>query len=101
MNATEPTSRRATAKDLLYFQNPRLWPQYPFLPVRRHPPGNNECQLGLLYDARGVSGTYGLSATVFLVNLFDVPPIEAEFLARPRCVYDTIEELAADGWVVD
>ena len=101
MNATGPQSRRATARDLLYFQTPRQWPRYPFLPVRRHPPGSTECQLGLLYDARGVSGTYGLSATVFLVNLFDVPPTEAEFLALPRRVYDTFEELAADGWVID
>jgi hypothetical protein len=36
----------------------------------------------------------GFSARVFLVNLFGV-------LTRPKCVYDTFEELASDGWVVD
>ena len=101
MNATGPQSRRATARDLLYFQSPRLWPQYPFLPVRRHPPGSTECQLGLLYDARGVSGTYGLSATSSWSICLMCHRRRQSFLARPRCVYDTIEELAADGWVVD
>jgi hypothetical protein len=101
MNATGPQSRRATARDLCSFQNPRLWPHFPFLPVRRQMSGSGQRQLGLLYDARLVSGTYGFSATVFLVNFFDVPPTEAEFLTRPRYVYDTLEELAADGWVVD
>ena len=26
---------------------------------------------------------------------------EAEFLKRPHCTYDTFEEVADDGWVVD
>ena len=101
MNAVEPSPRRATAPDMAHFQNPRLWPRYPFLPVRRHNPVTGDCQLGLLYDAHGNSGTCGFSTTVFLVNLFGVPATEAELLSRPKCVYDTFEELASDGWVVD
>ena len=58
MNAIEPSPRRATARDMAYFQNPRLWPRYPFLPVRRHNPVTGDCQLGLLYDAHGISGTW-------------------------------------------
>ena len=54
-----------------------------------------------MYDARGASGLYGYSATVFLTNYFFVPAAEADLLALPRCVYDTLEELAADGWTVD
>jgi hypothetical protein len=81
---------RARARELLYLQNPRLWAWYPFLPVvRQQPDGARQC--GVLYDARGMSGKYGFACTVFLVNLFALPPTEAELLAKPRCVYDTFE----------
>jgi hypothetical protein len=33
--------------------------------------------------------------------LFLLPPTEAELLASPRHVYDTVDELAADGWSID
>ena len=91
---------RATARDLHFISNPRLWPLYPFLPLTRRSDVNlREC--GLLYDARGVSGRYGFSCTVFLTNLFLLPRTEAELLGRPRCVYDSFEELADAGWAVD
>jgi hypothetical protein len=93
--------RLATARDLSFFCDPSLWPQHPFLPVVRRPVGQQEPECGVLYDARGASGRYGYSATVCLTNLFLLPPTEAEFLASPRCAYDTPEELAADGWTVD
>ena len=44
---------------------------------------------------------YGYSATVCLCNLFLRPTGEKEFLELPRRVYDTPEELLADGWRVD
>jgi hypothetical protein len=82
-------------------RNPQLWSQWPFLPVIRPSPAGGETELGVLYDARTVSGTYGFSATVFKVNLYLLPPTEAELLASPKRVYDTIDELVADGWSVD
>jgi hypothetical protein len=82
-------------------RDPQLWSKWPFLPVVRPSPAGGQTQLGVLYDARNVSGTYGYSATVFLVNLYLLPPTEEELLAAPKCVYDTAEELAADGWSVD
>ena len=93
--------RRATARDLHFFTHPELWPCRPFLPVTRLTVDGTECECGLLYDARGVSQRYGLSATVFVGNLCLLPPTETEFLALPKHVYDTVEELAADGWAVD
>jgi hypothetical protein len=101
MNATSGFQRRAGARDMLFFQNPTLWPHYPFLPVVRRRLGQAEPELGLLYDARGMSGTFGFTSTVFLSNLFEAPTAEPEFLAQPRCVYDSFDELAADGWTVD
>jgi hypothetical protein len=55
----------------------------------------------VLYDARNVSGIYGYGSTVFLVNFFALPRTETELLARPRYVYDSPDELAEAGWVVD
>jgi hypothetical protein len=100
MDTATLSRRRATVRDLLYFTHPHLWPHYPFLPVARRVRDGSTAQCGVLYDACGVSGTYGYGATVFLVNLFVLPRTEAGLLARPKCMYDTIEELADDGWVL-
>ena len=101
MTTSHAGKRRATARDLHFFAHPRLWPLYPFLPLTRRVGDNAERQCGLLYDARGVSGTYGYSCTVFMTNLFMIPRTEAELLAGPRCVYDSFDALADDGWAVD
>src|SRR5271165_3806985 len=65
MMTTQRWVRRATARDMHFFQNPQLWPYHPFLPLSRQAQGSNERQLGLLYDARGASGTYGYAAPSF------------------------------------
>jgi hypothetical protein len=93
--------RQATARDLRYFGNPSLWPHYPFLPLIRQAAGRCERELGVLYDAYGVSGTCGYRCTVFLSNLFCLPASEAKLLGSPRQVFDTFDELADAGWTVD
>jgi len=95
-----PVPRKANARDLLYLSTPQLWGTWPFLPVIRHRP-NGDFDCGVLYDAKGSSGKLGLSATVYLENLFTMPDKEEEFLALPHETYDTPEEMAAAGWVVD
>lgn len=102
MGQQSPPAQTPRLRDLIFFRHPKLWPLWPFLPVSRPgPEGGDEKELGVLYDALGVSGTYGYSATVFLANLFLLPRTEPELLALPRRVYDTPEEMAADGWIVD
>jgi hypothetical protein len=98
---TRNSLRRATAKDLVMFASPSQWPVRPFLPLTRQLPESRETELGLLYDARGASGLYGYGATVFRVNLLDLPATDAEFLSLPHYTYDTFDELADDGWIVD
>jgi hypothetical protein len=93
--------RRATMRDLTFLSTPSLWSQYPFLPVIRRSTVGDCQQLGVLYDAVSASGRYGYSATVFLTNIFTLPQTEAELFALPRIVYDTLEELVDDGWVID
>ena len=87
-------------RNLVYFRTPKLWQVWPFLPVMRRRPGQEE-ECGLLYDAKGQSGLLGYSATVFLCNLFLLPPTLEEFLALPREAHDTPEEVYDAGWRVD
>jgi hypothetical protein len=92
--------RKATARDLFYFTHPQHWPTWPFLPVvRRHADGELEC--GLLFDLLHLRGRTGYSCTIFKCNIFQMPPTEDEFLALPKETFDTPEEMAAAGWVVD
>jgi hypothetical protein len=87
-------------RNLRFLREPRLWPAWPFLPVvRRGHVEDLEC--GLVYDFRGTFGRLGYSATVFLANLFTRPPTEEEFVALPREVFDTADEVYDAGWRVD
>jgi hypothetical protein len=81
-------------------RTPALWPAWPYLALVRRRPGREE-ELGALYDALGASGLTGFSATVFICNIYLLPTREAEFLALPKEVYDTAEEVARAGWAVD
>jgi hypothetical protein len=101
MSAHADAPRPVRPRDLIVMSDPQLWSQWPFLPLIRPSPSGEEPELGVLYDARHVSGTYGFSATVFRVNLFLLPPTKKELFASPKCVYDTLDELLAAGWTVD
>ena len=89
---------RARDRTLLFLSNPLLWPSWPFLPVVRRCRGREE--LGVVFDARTARLT-GYSATVVLTNLFLLPPTLPEFLALPKEVFDSCEELVGAGWGVD
>jgi len=102
--ANEPAPPTAGGKErlrnLLFLTQPQLWPLWPFLPLVRRRPGA-EKELGLLYDAVGDAQRYGLSATVYLTNLYLVPANRDEFLQTPHETYDRPEEIYAAGWRVD
>src|SRR5437588_12582165 len=100
MSAPSQAERLARQRNLLFVRDPRRWPAWPFLPLVRRRAGCEE-EYGLLYDAKGVSGRLGHSATVFVCNLFLLPGTEEEILALPREVHDTPEEVAEAGWTVD
>jgi len=87
------------ARHLLFVTTPALWPAWPFLPVVRAARGAAE--LGLMFDARGVAGLTGYSATVFAANLFALPATLDRFLALPREVFDCGEDVVRAGWRVD
>ena len=91
-------AQRARDRTVLFLSTPALWPLWPFLPVVRRTRGHEE--LGVVFDARSARLT-GFSATVFLTNLFALPPNFEAFLALPKEVFDCAEELADGGWRVD
>ncbi len=87
-------------RSLLLMQDPDRWLTWPFLPVVRPGPEGDK-QLGVLYDARRMSGTLGYSSTMFLHNLFALPLTEGRLLAGPKIVYDSLDLLLDDQWRVD
>ena len=93
-------TNRGLDRTVFFLSRPVLWPAWPFLPVVRRRPGQRE-ELGVVFDARAVCDLTGYSATVFLTNLFTLPRDLATFLALPREVFDSAEELASAGWRVD
>ena len=100
MPATSKPPTQSPLRDLHFMGNPALWTTWPFLPlVRRPKPGEIEC--GLLFDAQAVCDLTGFRCTVWLTNLFTLPPKLDDFLALPKEVFDTFDELIANGWRVD
>ena len=52
-------------------------------------------------DLGAEPGLGGFRCTVFLANLFALPPDLADFLALPREAFDTPEQVLSAGWRVD
>ena len=94
-----PTKSDPLVRHRLILATPAAWPVWPFLPVVRRT--NGEEELGVLFDAFGLCRVPGFSASVFLTNLFTLPPSLPELLALPKEVFDTADELVAAGWRVD
>ena len=89
---------RTRDRTVLFLGTPALWHHWPFLPVVRRTRGREE--LSVVFDARAARLT-GYSSTVYLTNMFLLPPSFEAFLALPHETYDSAEELTAAGWRVD
>jgi hypothetical protein len=68
--------------------DPNRWPQWPVLPVKQFGSGFPEC--GVMVESDGIQ------PKVYLTNLFALDLANAEVKE-----YEDIDELLADGWVVD
>jgi len=100
MKTLSPADEQTRQRNLLFFTTPNLWPYWPFLPlVRRKPHQEEEC--GLLFDAITLHDLPGYSATVWLCVLFLIPPTLDDFLNLPKETFDLPEEVFEAGWRVD
>jgi hypothetical protein len=100
MHTSMSTNMSVRARNLLFFGRPDLWVAWPFLPLVKRL-SDQPTEYGVLFDALGSADLPGFSATVFITNLFLMPRQLNEFLALPKEVFDTREELADAGWGVD
>jgi hypothetical protein len=89
----------ARARTLYLLTNRQEWNCWPFLPVIRRSSGSEE--FGVVFDCLRAGGPAGFSCAVWKVNLFMMPPQMEQFLMLPKEVFDTPDELADAGWVVD
>jgi hypothetical protein len=87
-------------RNLLFFATPSLWPIWPYLPLVRRRPGQEE-EYGVLVDVMKLFEVPGHSSTVFLSILFLMPADLDQMLELPKEVYDTPDEIFAAGWRVD
>jgi hypothetical protein len=101
MTPTAIPDEAARSRTLLFLTNPKLWPNWPLLALVRRRQGQQEEELGVIFDALGACGLAGFSATVFACNLFLLPRSLDLFLALPHETFDVPEEVCAAGWNVD
>lgn len=80
--------------DRAMMRNPDNWPVWPYLPLKRGDYSLENRNLGILWV-----GTNGL--TVHFCYLFDLPKTAEEFKALPSQTYESVDEILADGWIVD
>jgi len=86
--------------NLLFFTSPHLWSVWPFLPLVRRLPGKEE-EYGLLFDTKKTMKHWACLPRSSFATCFWMPPTVEEFLALPKETYDTPEEIADAGWLID
>ncbi len=80
-------------QDKLIIRDPNKWPQWPYLPVKKHLRYELKCGVIIEDGAKDV--------TIYMTNLFNLPKTSAEFKALPQVKYNSVDELLNDGWEVD
>lgn len=77
-------------RDKRMMQSQWYWHRYPWLPIKRG--ANRTLEVGVLYANN--------KPTVYLIDLFEITK-QTDWKVVPKKVYDSWEELQADGWRVD
>lgn len=88
-----------TMSDKAMIQDPNKWPAWPFLPLKKGSyPSIEDKRLGVLYHSPTWSDG---KVHVIHCYLFAPPKTREELHATPSTVYESVDALLADGWVVD
>lgn len=84
--------------DRNFIANPDNWPCWPFLPVKRRDNSLENGNLGvLLSTAEHKAG----KMIVYLAYMFDWPQTPEGVKSIKRIEYASVDDLLADGWMVD
>lgn len=86
----KPATAAPAFDDTAFIGDPDQWPQWPQLPLKRLVKGQAWPQLGVLVD------TGGPEFVVVIHSMFEKSDAET-----PRCTYNSIAAMRADGWRVD
>lgn len=84
-----------TEEDKEMIDNPMSWPNWPCLPMKRHTPQGGMPDAGTILDCE-----LGKNV-IFLTSVWEVADERASFSTCERKVYASVDELLADGWMVD
>jgi len=80
--------------DVKFLNRPNVWPCWPLCPVKRYEPANDGFPVcGIVIEKVPI---------VYETNMFalsGMTSVEIEALKKHK--YDSMEELVADGWLVD
>lgn len=89
----------AAFNDKAMILDPNKWPSWPFLPLKKgsYPSLENK-RLGVLYHSPVWSDG---KVHVVHIYMFAPPKTAAELHASPATVYDSVDAMLADGWIVD
>lgn len=94
MRTDDEVKRYKDDKEMIL--RPALWPCWPMLPIKRESrdPKTNWPEVAILIDAEGVK------TTVVLSNMYALSE-ERAFEKAEKIVYNSVDDLLADGWEVD
>ena len=92
--------READQENRRLMSNPASWPRWPILPVKRSIKDSYDIECGMILAVQGYL------TTVIRVSFYEFnPPSGVPFVELikelPHTKYDSLDELLADGWVVD
>jgi len=80
--------------DVAFLKNCDSWPNYPVCPIKRGKIKDDTLCCALVYAHNGKC------ILVMELNIFDNPS-DDECKDAKSWNYDTVEDLVADGWIVD
>lgn len=80
---------KQTPTDKEFIENPANWPRWPYLPVKRQ--GKDPWpEPGVMIEGH---------PTVFLINYYQISP--EIFKTCKSITYASVDDLLADGWIID
>lgn len=89
-------AKQRREEDTQLIKQTMMWPQWPYLPIKRYTEGKNGPECAFLFDGEATQ------LVVFRCNLFALKDMTTEERQKiPTVKYDSIVKLLEDDWMVD